>query len=1081
MARLATSLPFRYERRGPVVGMDQIDHNFRKERAEVNDASGPARTPRQRSPFDHILGHQYTVFDGLAGMQVEDIYQDQRGLLWIATADGGVSRFDGAHFDTFGLSDGLPSLTVMTIAEDADGRLLFGTLGGGLAAYDGRGFQVYTTEHGLPSNDILGLQSQADGSIRVLTDAGIGWFVEGRCVERVTEIVDQPLGRVFDMATDATGTTWLATLKWGVISLDGRRMSAENGAMQWPWKFAQDASGPLWIAFRYVGTEAVIGRYDPDSQQLDLINADAAIEGTEAVNHGTRHVRLDDRGWLWMTRRGVLVYDGKEWHPFSAGLPDIHFSDARLTYADREGNIWVGLWGGGLVFCDPVSVQLYTEADGLPDSGVHQLSEDHQGRIWIGTMGGLACLEDDRIRPVETGHKVTALAIDREGQIWRGSPEDKVIKGVGKEAQVIEVAKDHNAEEIMLYPDQEGRIRVGTSGGCLGRIEDDRFIAEQQGPDYCRVALQDSEGTLWVGSYGTTPALYYYKDGHFHASDMAGIETVAYVSALCDHEGVLWIGTANGLFAFDYRAQQVRRFTADQGDLSVNSILALVADPQQGCLWIGTSGGGVLKYDGRVFQSIRLGKSTLENIVEAILRDSRGRLWFGTRAGLIAYQPGDTPPGVVIRQVMAGRLLEMPQAVSCSDSTPEIQFHFQGLSFRSGAEQMRYSHRLVGYDPAEEWSAFTPSNRVSYHRVPTGQFRFEVRALDRDGLMSDVASLDVQVFPDEKSARLQRLEHMLRASDQDFLSQSQVMTQLLEEVAQMAETDMTMLVLGETGVGKGVLAQRIHNLSRRRGQPFVALNCGSLPAGLIESELFGHERGAFTGAVKRHIGCFERANYGTLFLDEIGDLSLEVQQALLRILENRYLTRVGGEQSIPVDVRVIAATNKDLKQEIRAGTFREDLFYRLSVWPVKLPPLRERREDIPVLAAHFARRYAQSLQRPVPALGDGVVKHLQAYAWPGNVRELEHLIRRAVVLCQGEVIQVEDVPLAAEDEAKEGPFEPPVAVKFKDEKQQIVEALQASEGRIYGERGAARLLGMNPERLRSRMRVFGLQRPKKGP
>ena len=1045
----------------------------------MNDASEPP--PRQRSSFDHILGHQYTVFDGLAGMQVEDIYQDQRGLLWIATADGGVSRFDGAHFDTFGLSDGLPSLTVMSIAEDQDGRLLFGTLGGGLAAYDGRGFQVYTTEHGLPSNDIVSLQPQADGSIRLLTGAGIGWFSEGRCVERVTEIAGQPIGRVFDMTIDAAGTTWLATLERGIISLDGRHLSAGNGAMQWPWKFAQDASGLLWIAFRYVGTEAVIGRYDPDSQQLDLIKADAAIEGTETVNHGTRHVRLDDRGSLWMTRRGVLVYDGKEWHPFSAGLPDVHFSDARLTYADREGNIWVGLWGGGLVFCDPISVQLYTEADGLPDREVQQLSEDHQGRVWIGTMGGLACLEDGRIRPVETGHKVSALAIDSQGQVWRGSPEGKVIKGVGKEAQVIEVTKDHNVEEIMLYPDQEGRIRVGTTGGCLGRIEGDRFIAAKQGPTSCRVVLQDSEGTLWVGRYGATPALYYCdKNGHFHASDISGIETVAYVSALCDYEGTLWIGTANGLFAFDYRARQVCRFTADQGDLSVNGILALVADPQQECLWMGTSGGGVLKYDGRGFQSIRLGKSTLENIVEAILRDSQGRLWFGTRAGLIAYQPGDTPPGIVIRQVMAGRLLEMPQAVSCPDSTPEIQFRFQGLSFRSGAEQMRYSHRLVGHGSAEEWSAFTSSNRVSYNGVPAGQFRFEVRALDRDGLMSEVASLDVQVFPDEKSVRLRRLEHMLQDANQDFLSQNQAMTQLLEEVAQMAETDMTMLVLGETGVGKGVLAQRIHNLSRRRGQPFVALNCGSLPPGLIESELFGHERGAFTGAVKRHIGCFERANYGTLFLDEIGDLPLEAQRALLRILENRYLTRVGGEQSIPVDVRVIAATNKDLKEAIEAGTFREDLFYRLSVWPVKLPPLRERREDIPVLAAHFARRYAQSLQRPVPALGDGVVKHLQAYAWPGNVRELEHLIRRAVVLCQGEVIQVEDVPLAAEDEVKEGSLEPPVEAKFKDEKQQIVEALQASEGRIYGERGAARLLGMNPERLRSRMRVFGLQRPKKG-
>ena len=565
---------------------------------------------------------------------------------------------------------------------------------------------------------------------------------------------------------------------------------------------------------------------------------------------------------------------------------------------------------------------------------------------------------------------------------------------------------------------------------------------------------------------------------------MTGIETVGYVSALCEYEGALWIGTANGLFAFDYRAQKVRRFTADQGDLSVNGILALVADPQQECLWIGTSGGGVLKYDGRGFQSIRLGKSTLENIVEAILRDSQGRLWFGTRAGLIAYQPGDTPPGIVIRQVVAGRLLEMPQAVSCPDSTPEVQFHFQGLSFRSGAEQMRYSHRLVGLDPEEEWSAFTSANRVSYNRVPAGQFRFEVRALDRDGLMSEVASLDVQVFPDEKSVRLQRLEHMLRDADQDLLYQSQAMTQLLEEVAQMADTDMTMLVLGETGVGKGVLAERIHNLSRRQGQPFVALNCGSLPAGLIESELFGHERGAFTGAVKRHIGCFERANYGTLFLDEIGDLPLEAQQALLRILENRYLTRVGGEQSIPVDVRVIAATNKDLKEAIRVGAFREDLFYRLSAWPVKLPPLRERREDIPLLAAHFARRYAQSMQRPVPALGAGVVKHLQQYAWPGNVRELEHLIRRAVVLCQGEVIQMEDVSLASEDEATEKPLEPlvaaaPVETEFKGEEQQIAEALQATNWMVYGERGAARLLGMNPEKLRYRMQKYGLRRPKK--
>ncbi len=281
------------------------------------------------------------------------------------------------------------------------------------------------------------------------------------------------------------------------------------------------------------------------------------------------------------------------------------------------------------------------------------------------------------------------------------------------ETQVIEVAKDLGPQEIMLYADLAGRLRVGTATGRLGRIEGNRFIADRQGPDQCRVALQDSQGTLWVGIYGSTPALYVYRDGRFHVADIPKLATVAYVSALCDHAARLWIGTANGLFAWDYRSHEVHQFTADQGELSANGILAQVSDPQEGCLWIGTSGGGVLKCDGQLFQNIRLGKSPLENIVEAILRDSRGRLWFGTRAGLIAYQPGYTPPGIVIRQVRAGHLLEMPQAVSCSDNTPEIQVHFQGIGFRNGAKQMRYSHRLAGHGPADEWSAFTPANRYA--------------------------------------------------------------------------------------------------------------------------------------------------------------------------------------------------------------------------------------------------------------------------------------------------------------------------------------------------------------------------------
>ena len=1035
--------------------------------------------------FEHVLSSQYTVFDGLAGMHVEDIYQDRQGFLWVATADGGVSRFDSARFDTFGLKDGLPNLTVMAIAEDADGRLLFGTFGGGLAAYDGRGFQVYTTEHGLPSNEILGLQVQPDGSILVLTGAGVTWFAEGRCIRSITEVGGQPLGRVYDMATDAAGTTWLAT--WGgVFSLDGRCMGLDEGAGRWPWKFAQDPSGHLWISFHYTGRGILIGRYDSQDQHLAFINV--SMDDEAVVQHGTRHVRADERGWLWLTHRGVMVHDGQEWQSFSASLPDIDFSGTRLTYEDREGNIWIGLWGGGLIFCDPTSIRRYTEADGLPDREIRCLGEDPEGQMWIGTMGGMACMEEGQIRPVKTGEIVSAIVVDGLGQVWSSGNAGKVYKWEGQTPQAIAVTEEIHPEEISgLCEDGQGRIWVGTSESRFGWIEKDRFIPlecgtalqEQEGVFWVGSLLQDRDGVFWLGSVGIVPALYCYEDGHLHPADIAEAESISYVNVLWEHQNTLWIGTGKGLFALDLASRQVRHFTAEQFGLSANGILALTAD-LEGHIWMGTSGGGVLRYDGQTFQSIRLGPSALENKVEAVLCDRRGRLWFGTRAGLVAYQPGHTLPRLVIRQVMAGTFLAAPEAVSCPESTPEIRIYFQGISFRTGAGQMRYSHRLLGYDSTERWSEFALADEAVYSALPVGEYRFEVRTMDRDGLLSEVASVEIQILPDAKTERIHAFENVLRAGDHVVHSESWAMRQVMEQTIRVAETAMTVLVLGETGTGKGLLAQAIHETSTRRQRPFIQVNCGALPAGLVESELFGHEKGAFTGAASRQLGRFELADGGTLFLDEIGDLPLESQRVLLHILEENALIRVGGEQPVSVDVRVIAATNRDLRQAIQEGTFREDLFYRLSVFTLELPPLRQRQEDIPALAAHFAERYAQHLRRSVPTLDAGVVAHLQGYAWPGNVRELEHLIHRAVLLCEGGVIRVGDLLLPSVGR-RAGDAVPPVpaAGEGLDEKQQLVEALQATNWMIYGERGAARLLGMNPEKLRYRMRKYGLRRPKK--
>ena len=1048
----------------------------------MKDRPPSPENPGTEAILDHTRARQYTLKDGLAGMLIEDIYQDRRGLLWIATADGGVSRFDGEAFENFRPSDGLPDFAVMTIAEDADGRLWFGTLGGGLALFDGRGFEVYTTEHGLPSNEILGLQPQADGSMRLLTGAGIGRFAGGACMECTTHIGGEPFGRVHDLVTDCEGTTWLATRTLGVISLDGRCMGpvfAEGGACNWAWKFAQDTSGYLWIASRHRNKESVVGRYDPRRQRLDMIDVDAPSEVAEIVAPGIRHLRLDARGRLWMARRGVLVYDGREWQSFSARFPDADFRNVRLTYEDREGNIWVGSYRSGLVFCHRPCVRRYTEADGLPHNNVTSLTEDRRGRIWIGTLRGTACLEEDEIRSTIAGPKVFAMEVDLRGTLWIGDSEGNVSK-VARAARRIAVRTEEDKIEAIVgaCQDPAGPLWVCTRLGFLGYIEEDRLVAlTERLPHGCRTLMRDSEGILWIGTE-ELPALYYKDRAHrLHASDFPGLEAAYGVNALCEHEGLLWVGAPSGLFSIDRRSGKVRRFTMDQG-LPANCVTSLGTD-RQGRLWIGTNGGGALNYKGGAFGHIHLGESPPENQVNAILCDRRGRLWFGTSGGLTMYRRRPVPPGIVIRQAMEGRLLEAPEAVSFPKDTGEVEVHFQGLRFRIDEEPMLYSYRLAGHGPAEEWSQFTPAKRVSYQELPVGEYRFEVRTRDPQGIVSKAAQLQVRVVPETRNEGFGRPEPEGQPPEDAGSGHSPTIVGLLSQLRRVAETDMTMLLRGETGTGKGLVARQIHDLSPRRKRAFVQVNCGSLTSTLVESELFGHEKGAFTGAGSRKTGLFEQAHEGTLFLDEIGDMPPAGQQALLHILEDGLLRRVGGKNSVPVDVRVIAATNRDLERMIREETFREDLYYRLRAFPVVVPPLRDRRGEIPGLAAHFAAEYARQLQRPAPTLCEEALSCLQEHSWPGNVRELEHLMRRGVMLCEGEILEVTHVSLPGEDEGPGAPGSPSPsdqACEEGDEKRQILKALQATKGRIYGAKGAAKLLGMNPERLRSRMRVYGLKR-----
>ena len=326
-------------------------------------------------------------------------------------------------------------------------------------------------------------------------------------------------------------------------------------------------------------------------------------------------------------------------------------------------------------------------------------------------------------------------------------------------------------------------------------------------------------------------------------------------------------------------------------------------------------------------------------------------------------------------------------------------------------------------------------------------------------------------------------EEVRSAAPAGLVGSSAALAAVLQQVALVAPTAAPVLVLGESGTGKELVARALHEQSPRRHRPLINVNCASVPRDLFESEFFGHVKGAFTGALRDRAGRFQAADGGTLFLDEIGEIPIELQAKLLRVLQDGQFERIGDERTRTVDVRVIAATNRDLGAEAAAGRFRQDLFYRLNVFPLTVPPLRERREDIPQLATHFAERAARRFGAPTPRLPLSGLRQLQQYPWPGNVRELQNVVERAVILARGSALRFDDLQRAPQAEherpTRAEELRPSAIVPEHEwrqrERANIRAALERSGGRIYGTDGAARLLGIKPTTLVSRLQALGLR------
>jgi transcriptional regulator with GAF, ATPase, and Fis domain len=372
-----------------------------------------------------------------------------------------------------------------------------------------------------------------------------------------------------------------------------------------------------------------------------------------------------------------------------------------------------------------------------------------------------------------------------------------------------------------------------------------------------------------------------------------------------------------------------------------------------------------------------------------------------------------------------------------------------------------------------------------FTRMPLGQHCLDWLRMIADLVAASLAN--ARAFEEIQSLRRQlELENAYlkeEVSDArafgEIVGQSPALRSIIQQIELVAPTDASVLILGESGTGKELVAQEIHRRSARHERALVRVNCASVPRELYESEFFGHTKGAFTGAVRDRAGRFELANGGTLLLDEVGEIPLELQSKLLRVLQEGTYERIGEEKTRTVDVRVLAATNRDLKTEVEAGRFRQDLFYRLNVFPIEVPPLRKRKEDIPLLAERFLQQAARRFNRPIKGLSQGNILALQAYDWPGNVRELLNVIERAVITSRAGAIRLE-LPQAGRSRRSTGPVSTAAVVSDAEMKQRerenLLAALEQTKWRIHGPGGAAEVLGLRPTTLASRIKRMGLEK-----
>ncbi|MCE5271256.1 sigma 54-interacting transcriptional regulator [bacterium] len=1002
-------------------------------RTVIEDSRGNIWVGLQRKGICVFDGKEWTnikSFGPFYDSHINSIIEDKRGDIWLAGVNPFIEGtiaikmsgdYRNASLESYTVKDGIPNGSDPVLLEDSQGRIWLAA-DGGLGVYDGRTWKTYNTDKGLPSNRITSLIEDSEKNIWIGTNGNGAARFSGEAFVLYTVADGLPCNSLVPMLADSRGNLWFTSENVkGAVKYDGERwttlLSRDGKLVSCVY---EDSRGGLWF-----NTSLTLHRVEGNS--LRAFTTDSLW--LEEVSSE------DDKGNLYFTQQVgyQLRFNGRD---FEEKPDKTHFSSAMKP----------------LLFFN---------------------QQTAGGCLLSGSEEGLIVAKNFERTFLNQGMKFTAIAPDGRGGYWFGTDSGLVNPKIDDYCQYV---TNHNRIEsefyslgstpgsneiITLYRDRNGALWAGTGGGGISRLLDGKLthFTTDNGlsSNVCYYIFETGAGLFFRVPLGLDRfdgksfVTFTARNDGFFAS--AGIHQFSFaaVQPIEDKKGNFWFNSLHGVIKFDPSAIKrdtlppplyITRFRIAEKDTTLTNGLRLRYNQNS------------LKID-----YIGISLSAPEEVVYSYKLEGLDTEWTETRLNSASYPY--LPPGRYEFELRARNRDGIWNA-----ETARLQFEilppfWSALWFRAlmlsavlglGWVVLNVRTRLIQKRNTELLAEITERKKVE---LALREKNIEVKNL-KDRLQAENIYLQEEI----------KLTHNFN----EIIGNSEALNKVLERVEKVAFTDSTVLILGETGTGKQLIARAVHRLSPRAYKPLVTINCASIPASLIESEMFGYEKGAFTGAVSRKTGRFELADGGSLFLDEIGELPLELQAKLLRVLQDGEFERLGSTNTIHVDVRIIAATNRDLEQEVSRGAFREDLYYRLNVYPIKCPPLREHKEDIPLLVNHFVNQFNSRIGKQISAIPQSVLDTLQAYKWPGNIRELQNVIERAVIVSSGSQLKLSECLENTSASTKQ------VLTLDDLDKQHIVNVMEMTGWRVRGKSGAAELLGLKPTTLEAKMVKLGVRK-----